>query len=74
MRILTLFLQFKQLYKALSLSLVNKSQLFEAETLEKIIITCERIENVKDRAFLIANNYALTPHSVGPVSRRRKEA
>lgn len=37
-------------------------------TIHRINMTCERIQNVKDRAFVIANNYALTPDSIGPVS------
>lgn len=59
---------FKNLYSLMSKLQVNKSGRLTRKTVGMLLSGCEAFENKEDRAFLIADLYAITVDSVAPVS------
>lgn len=56
------------MHSALTQFMVNERRLLNHETLTKMMHTCDQIERVEDRAFLILHSYALTKRTSLAVS------
>lgn len=52
----------------MSCLLVNKSSMLDRKTLSILLKSCGQIEDIKDRALLVAGMYAITVESIIPVS------
>lgn len=61
---------FKNLYRLMSRFLVNEFRALSLRTITMLRLSSEAFERKKDRSFLIAGLYAVTPDSVAPVSRQ----